>query len=123
MIETFDHCQRTAAAHPKAVSLLYDLQKKNQKEFCSVFTTLLDHTLPVFKKEKSVENIIKFVILFATYEKDKDDHGFKGSPFFFYIIEYLMDLLRAKDKGVRLRCCQLLSGLPQKSGINGGGIV
>ena len=116
MIETFDHCQRTAAAHPKAVSRLHDLQKTNQKEFCSLFTGLLDHALPVYKKEKSAENIIKFVIQFATYEKDKDDHGFKGSPFFFYLIEYLMDLLGGKEKGVRLRCCQLLSGLLKNLG-------
>ena len=103
MVQIFDDCQRTMATHPKNVSRLQDIQKQNQKEFCSIFTDLLEHVLPIYKKEKSVENIIKFVIQFATFEKEKDKHGFKGSPFFFYLIEYLMDLLGGKEKGVRLR--------------------
>ena len=112
LIESFDRSQRTAAAHPGEVQRLSRLHDENPTEFVGQFVKLVNHVLPVAKKEKSAENIVKFVIMFATHDREhQEQSGFAGSNFYLFLIEYLLEYLECKDRGVRLRCCQILSGL------------
>ena len=62
MIDSFDRCQKTAAAHPGEVQKLSRLQDKDPEQFAKLFVGLVHHVLPVFKREKSAENIVKFAI-------------------------------------------------------------
>jgi condensin complex subunit 3 len=114
--DSFDRCQRTSAAHAGEIQKLRRLQDHHPREFASEFLECLHHVLPVFKREKSAENIVKFVIAFATSDKEHSEHGFTGSDFYLYLVEYLLNYTHVKDKGVRYRCCQILSGLLQNLG-------
>ena len=112
----FDHCQKTAAAHPGEIQKLVKLQEKNPAAFAEAFVEQMHHVMLMFKKEKSAENVVNFIIKFATHNKEHSEGGFSGSEFYLFLLDYLLTFTNVKERAVRYRCCQLLQGLLQNLG-------
>jgi len=69
----------------------------------------LNHILLRFKGDIIAERVINFMVLFAT-NPPKGREG-ECNVFTETLLEYLLELCPAADKGVRYRCCQLVAGI------------
>jgi hypothetical protein len=106
--------QKGFAGHKKALRQLRLIQKEDPNYFNKYFLELLKKVLVIFKRELTVERIIQFVISFAT-EKVKlsknDEQGEDNNEFALFFVNYLLEYTTAKEKAVRFRTTQLISGI------------
>nr|CAG8583277.1 9746_t:CDS:10 [Entrophospora candida] len=100
-----------------------------ESQFNKEFTRNLNKILTKKRGQKTAEYIVKFVVSFVTYSQEKereeassdgcvnedpDDYNLENSlssRFTEYLLRYLLQGVKAKDKVVRYRVCQLISYL------------
>ncbi|EDV20086.1 uncharacterized protein TRIADDRAFT_32599, partial [Trichoplax adhaerens] len=86
--------------------------------FCQDFVAALRHILIVFKQEAAVERLIDFIARFATetvgdYENDDDQTAIqeRSNQFMIFLLQFLLSINQAQDRGIRYRSCQLVCKL------------
>eukprot|EP00936_MAST-01D_sp_MAST-1D-sp1_P002892 g2892.t1 len=111
----FNECQRSRAGHRKTALIMKKLQAASPEVFEREFFRLVKLVLPHYKEEETVKRIISFIIMFATGqhvqqgdEAQQNEDGTAG--FDVRLLDFLMRYANA-DKGVRMRVCQLVSGV------------
>eukprot|EP00249_Psilotum_nudum_P035636 c56661_g1_i1 orf=121-495(+) len=100
-----NECQHSYGLHSRRVKELAAWRLDHKDSFMKEWWTCLVPIFTVFKREPSVERIVKFVAAFAAYRDE--EHGNECNTFleeFFGILLYSSD---ASNKAVRLRACQL----------------
>ena len=122
----FDEVQRSRSSHSKCLLLMRSLRARAKAEGSETLAAwdahFLRHVHPlllVFKSEPAVERCIEFILRFAVdqdavSEEHSDEDGEDVSAdaeFAVNLLASLIPLHNAKDKAVRLRVCQLVSGL------------
>ncbi|KAG7241282.1 hypothetical protein INR49_025800, partial [Caranx melampygus] len=122
--------QRAQKAHNNKAKLIASLKSRYNKLedktlFHEEFVGYLKYAMIVYKREPTVENVIEFVVRFATSlqsapkpereeeeeeeeeeEDDEDDH-----PFLSFIFNFLLEHHKASSHAVRFRACQLINKL------------
>jgi condensin complex subunit 3 len=102
---SFNKAQKTSSCHPNCFETLKELKKKDSKEFLKSFIQMMKPALVHFKSESYVERIIQFIIKFsATVDEKPED-------FCCSFISEILQFTNSKDKAVRFRTCQIISGI------------
>ncbi|CAJ0760928.1 8780_t:CDS:10, partial [Entrophospora sp. SA101] len=139
--QIFQDCQKTSSTHRKNAINLRKLQLKcsaiapsdpssdmnGESQFNKEFIRNLNKRVTKKRGQKTAEYIVKFVVSFVTYSQEKEEASSDGcvnedpddynlenslsSRFTEYLLRYLLQGVKAKDKVVRYRVCQLISYL------------
>lgn len=134
--QIFNLCQKSNAAHAKCVGLLWQLERSNSEKFLADILTCLKHVLLIpqvrisliqrlitrgaegyskrkrrfradfLQGEMNGDRIVRFITDFVAgrdpaREEDCDTFAEK-------LLRQLINLVTARDKSVRARCCQLV---------------
>eukprot|EP00899_Mesostigma_viride_P008776 jgi/Mesvir1/178/Mv13533-RA.2 len=102
-----NECQRSLAAHKRCARAMVALRRDDSDAFLIDICKYLQHILPVFKREPSVERLIKFIAQMAVAREENSSEMDDG--FVELILTFLADMSTAKDRGVRFRSCQLIA--------------
>lgn len=94
--------QKTQSVHPKCKEELKQLKEKDPNTFLKSILELIKPCLLYYKKEATIERVITF---FTTFISSLDEE------FASKIINYFIPLTNAKDKAIRYRSCQIISGI------------
>ncbi|BFZ59916.1 chromosome condensation complex Condensin, subunit G [Saitoella coloradoensis] len=127
----FNDAQRTTATHRKLVNATRSLQdacveregEDGEEAFTTEFLKCLNKVLPVKKSEPTADRVVKFCVAFIQHiqetgveNQDEDvmdmseaDIETTGMRFADAVMRHLLRGLEAKDKVVRLRCCQVIT--------------
>lgn len=91
-----------------------------EKAFNEAFFACLHRVLPLKKGMKNADRVCKFAATYAAYaleqfRKDEDDDEVEtpATRFVTILLKHLLKGFRAKNKIVRLRCCNLTALLIQ----------
>lgn len=98
---TLNKVQKTSACHGKCLATLK--KQVHHKKFYDVFFPMLSRIFLVFKREPTIERIVKFVTTFST------DPEYWDEIFVSKLIRYLLKFINAEDKAVRFRVSQIAS--------------
>jgi len=105
----FEKSQTMVALHLNFVRDLRRIQRKNSINFKKDFISQLNKILIASKRDLHTERLIQFLVKFAVF-RDSEGDEFQ-EDFISFFLQYLLGLCDVKDKTVRFRCCQLISGL------------
>lgn len=110
--QSLERCQVTDTVHPKVSRELHKAHKKNPSRFRRAFVEEANQVLFVLKREPTVERLIKFFVGFATGQYlTEEDPNELVQEFTDFFLKYLLALAVAREKAVRFRCCQVISGI------------
>lgn len=110
--QSLEKSQVSEAVHSSLVRELHKAHKKNPPKFRRAFVEEANQVLLVLKREAAVERLIKFLVSFTTGKSLNDERStVLVQEFTDFMLKYLLALVVAKEKTVRFRCCQLISGI------------
>ncbi|XP_057699600.1 condensin complex subunit 3 isoform X1 [Corythoichthys intestinalis] len=123
--EAFQCAQKSHHNRAKLVASLKSSynQLEDKELFHEEFVSYLKHAMIIYKREPAVENVIEFVVRFATSfqslpkadnedeeeeeeKEEEDDH-----PFLSFLFNFLLESHNACSHAVRFRVCQLINRL------------
>ncbi|KAA6419997.1 MAG: condensin complex non-smc subunit, partial [Trebouxia sp. A1-2] len=104
--QIFNLCQKSNAAHAKCVGLLWQLERSNSEKCLADILNCFKHVLLIPQGEMNGERVVRFITGFVAgrdpaREEDCDTFAEK-------LLRQLINLVTARDKSVRTRCCQLV---------------
>lgn len=111
MTEILHECQKSFAYHKKGIIGMKKLLLNDPNSFQAEFISHLNQILLIFKREPAVERLVQFIVGFATQFSLQDANSEINTNFVFFLIEYLLKRVDVKEKSVRFRSLQLLSGI------------
>lgn len=88
-----------------------------EKTFNEGFLACVNRVLPCKKGMKSADRVCKFMATYASFVQDEfragtdDESDTPGTRFVTILLKHMLKGFRAKDKQVRLRCCQCVAQL------------
>lgn len=100
--QILNKAQKTQSVHPKCKEELKQIKEKDSKLFLSSILELIKPCLLYYKKEATIERVINF---FTSFISSLD------LEFAFKVIRNILPLSNAKDKAIRYRSCQIISGI------------
>ncbi|XP_034714051.1 condensin complex subunit 3 isoform X1 [Etheostoma cragini] len=123
--------QRAQKGHNNKAKLVASLNSRYNKLedktlFHEEFVHYLKYAMIVYKREPAVENVIEFVVRFATSfqsppkteeeeeekeEEEEEDDAEDDHPFLSFIFNFLLESHKANSHAVRFRVCQLINKL------------
>jgi condensin complex subunit 3 len=110
--QALEKCQLNDSVHPAVVRELHKAHKKNPPKFRRAFVDECNQVLLILKREPTVERLIRFLVAFATGHHIKDVSSTElVQEFTDFFLKYLLALVVVREKAVRFRCCQLISGI------------
>ncbi|PXF48505.1 Condensin complex subunit 3 [Gracilariopsis chorda] len=116
--QAFSTAQSTAAAHPRATSLLLRAYNLDSEAFLDAFTHALNRLLLVFSRDPHVERLVVFVSRFAA------ENTSKTANFCSLLLTYLIHQSSSIGRAVRFRSVQIiaaiLNALPENADISEG---
>ena len=107
--EIFEEAQRSFSTHKKHLTTLHRLRVSNNQKFETEFLSLVNRILPIYKREASVERLVKFIVNFVISDFGGDNEG--QHNFANKMLQHLIPGITSKDKAVRFRSLQLIHGL------------
>lgn len=107
LAQILDDVQHSFARHAKHLVTVKKMLQEDELKFSDVFMPMLNQILPIYKREMSVERLVKFIVKIG----DGSTDGKPNEKFALGLIRYLLNYVDAKDKGVRFRCLQMVAGL------------
>jgi hypothetical protein len=108
----FNQVYESGAAKDRVLLTMKKLETSSPR-FASDFEQCVDRLLPEYKRDAGTERVVDLVLNVVASAGNEDDDGM-----LLLMLSSLVKKSLAKDKGVRLRCVQLLAGLlasPHKS--------
>eukprot|EP01080_Neovahlkampfia_damariscottae_P012834 gene12834-7184_t len=102
---SFNKAQKTSSCHNNCHETLRNLLSKDSDLFLDSFFQIMKPTLLHFKHELYVERVIQFIVKFAATSEEKPEN------FCCSLILKLLPLTNCKEKAVRFRTCQIISGI------------
>jgi hypothetical protein len=115
-----DRCQKTIAIHNTAIKEFKRIQAQNQIGFKKEFIKVLNRVLIQPRRDAHVERLVTFFARFVVAKNpdaDLEDGASQATqegydkPFIGFVLQYLLNFSDLKEKTVRFRCCQLISGI------------
>uniref|UniRef100_A0A8C9YNI9 Non-SMC condensin I complex, subunit G n=1 Tax=Sander lucioperca TaxID=283035 RepID=A0A8C9YNI9_SANLU len=126
-IEIKEAFQRAQKGHNNKAKLVASLNSRYNKLedktlFHEEFVHYLKYAMIVYKREPAVENVIEFVVRFATSfqsppkteeeeEEEEEEDAEDDHPFLSFIFNFLLESHKANSHAVRFRVCQLINKL------------
>ncbi|XP_037327621.2 condensin complex subunit 3 [Pungitius pungitius] len=119
--------QRAQKGHNNKAQLVASLSRYDELEdktlFHEEFVHYLKYAMIVYKREPSVENVMDFVVRFATSflsppkmeegeeDEEEEDDAEDDHPFLSFLFNFLLESHKASSHAVRFRACQLINKL------------
>eukprot|EP00178_Gracilaria_changii_P026380 TRINITY_DN811_c0_g1_i1.p1 TRINITY_DN811_c0_g1~~TRINITY_DN811_c0_g1_i1.p1 ORF type:complete len:948 (-),score=149.11 TRINITY_DN811_c0_g1_i1:5471-8314(-) len=103
--QAFNTAQRTAAAHPRATSLLLRAYHLNPDAFLDSFTFSLNRLLLVYSRDPPVERLVHFVSRFAAGNTNQTANLCS------LLLTYLSHHSSATSRAVRFRSVQIIAAI------------
>ena len=107
LADIFNRAQESFHVHKKCVQQMKLLRGKVDG-FEETFIRHVNQILLVFRRELAVERLIRFVLDYVSHAVGD---GAPDNDFICTLLAYFSELTRAKEKSVRFRACQFISGL------------
>ncbi|DBA76941.1 TPA: hypothetical protein ACH3X1_009536 [Trebouxia sp. C0004] len=104
--QIFNLCQKSNAAHAKCVGLLWHLERSNSDKCLQDIFMCVKHVLLIPLGETNGDRIVRFITKFVAGRDPAREEA--CDTFAEKLLRQLINLVTARDKSVRARCCQLV---------------